>query len=235
MEELLKLYRTNFYLWKTTPAEEMWQKDAWHRLVISVDYSCQTCFIYFMKIRVITRYIRPIVMTCQNWYVYHAGQSLKNVLLHQQTHTNPKTNHYCWQRDHVTLWKLLPSHYSHFSLNFHTVCHTNIICNSACWLRILGFKRPWMFPLHMRMLFHFSAQVWTGPALFLARPTTAKVWPPLDLVPSLVGVTLWKHKHFCQLSSFSLDILFLFKNFNCIINYCYIFIYYVFLGLPLFL
>lgn len=42
---------------------------------------------------------------------------------------------------------------------------------------------------HVHVVFYFSVQVWTGPAPFLVRPLTTKAWPPLDLVPSLVGIT----------------------------------------------
>lgn len=85
--------------------------------------------------------------------------------------------------------RLSERHSSRFGLNFHTISHVNIKCNSAGWARLPIFRRPWVFRLHT-CLFFFSPQVWTEPAPFLVRPITTKAWPPLDLVPSLVGVTV---------------------------------------------
>lgn len=149
-------------------------------------------------------------MIYQKWYVYCEGQSLKSVLSLQQTHTNPITNHNTVDRE-ITL------PYG----NYCSRCsHINMMCSSACWARMFGLKRPWMFPSHTHMLFHFSVQVWTGPAPFLVRPITTKAWPPLDLAPSPVSTNLWAL--FIQFE------LYQFKIINCIIPCCCIFIHYVF-------
>ena len=78
-----------------------------------------------------------------------------------------------------------------FSLQFE-LSHRFFLTSTLCAAQhaeqgFLVLKHPWMFPLLTHTLFRFPVQVWTGPALFLVRPITAKVWRPLDLGPSPVG------------------------------------------------
>lgn len=80
-----------------------------------------------------------------------------------------------------------------FSLEFELLHHIfakALSWSSTRWARIVSLRRPDMFPFHMFMFHSWfsSVKVWTGPAPFLVKLITAKVWPHLDLEPSLVGV-----------------------------------------------